>query len=86
MQLILRQILDAKYGMFTYSEDTRAFWFNSVSEDLAEFKLIGIVRSNSLLLSQICNVTDVVLFRFWGLPFTTVSFSIFTFLSLSTRS
>jgi len=42
-QLILRQILDAKYGMFTYNEDTRTFWFNSVSTDYDEFKLIGII-------------------------------------------
>jgi ubiquitin-protein ligase E3 A len=42
-QLILRQILDAKYGMFTYSEEARTSWFNSVSTDFAEFKLIGII-------------------------------------------
>jgi len=29
--------------MFTYNEDTRTFWFNSVSTDYDEFKLIGII-------------------------------------------
>jgi len=42
-QLILRQILDAKFGMFTYSEEARTSWFNSVSTDFDEFKLIGII-------------------------------------------
>ena len=26
-QLILRQMFDLNYGMFTYDEETRCFWF-----------------------------------------------------------
>ncbi|KAL6046302.1 HECT domain-containing protein, partial [Balamuthia mandrillaris] len=42
-QLILREIFDPKYGMFTYNEDTRVYWFNSNSTDFLEFELIGII-------------------------------------------
>eukprot|EP00899_Mesostigma_viride_P014895 jgi/Mesvir1/23406/Mv21098-RA.1 len=40
-QLIVRSIFDPKYGMFSYDEDTRNFWFNAWSDDLSEFELIG---------------------------------------------
>mmetsp|Transcript_8195 Transcript_8195/g.11619 ORF Transcript_8195/g.11619 Transcript_8195/m.11619 type:complete len:828 (-) Transcript_8195:219-2702(-) len=43
-QLVVAQIFDPKYGMFTYDKDTRICWFNhkSVSSD-EEYELIGII-------------------------------------------
>ncbi|GJP52902.1 hypothetical protein CLOM_g12065 [Closterium sp. NIES-68] len=43
-QLIIRDILDAKFGMFTYNEVTRSFWFSASPIDMPlEFELIGTV-------------------------------------------
>lgn len=43
-QLIVRELFDPKFSMFTYHEETRFFWFNSdtiAPED--EFELVGLV-------------------------------------------
>jgi len=41
-QLIVRQMFDLNYGMFTYDEETRCFWFSSTAlENAREFNLIG---------------------------------------------
>ncbi|KAL7720947.1 HECT-type E3 ubiquitin transferase [Entamoeba marina] len=40
-QLVTHEILDQKYGMFVYNEKTRTCWFNSSSDSLNDFKLIG---------------------------------------------
>lgn len=43
-QLLVRDIFDPKYGMFSYNDETRLFWFNSPPWDvLEEFELVGIV-------------------------------------------
>jgi len=43
-QLIVREIFDPKYGMFTYNEETNLFWFNSHSlESEQEYHLIGMI-------------------------------------------
>jgi len=43
-QLIMAQIFDVSYGMFTYDEDRRVFWFNRASfESHREFELIGVL-------------------------------------------
>eukprot|EP00698_Gefionella_okellyi_P020502 TRINITY_DN6441_c0_g2_i1.p1 TRINITY_DN6441_c0_g2~~TRINITY_DN6441_c0_g2_i1.p1 ORF type:complete len:795 (-),score=168.03 TRINITY_DN6441_c0_g2_i1:796-2895(-) len=43
-QILLRDLLDPKYGMFRYQEETRQLWFNSDSMDSpAEYRLIGIL-------------------------------------------
>jgi len=43
-QLIMSQIFDVNYGMFTYDEDLRVYWFNRSSfENEREFELIGIL-------------------------------------------
>ena len=42
--LLLRDIFDPNYGMFTYDEETRLFWFKASDLDLElEYELIGIV-------------------------------------------
>ncbi len=42
--LLIRQIFNPEYGMFTYSDKTRFFWFNTVSfEAKMKFELIGII-------------------------------------------
>lgn len=42
--LLLKEVLDAKYGMFKYYEDTRMIWFAEDSfESEAMYKLIGIL-------------------------------------------
>lgn len=40
-QLVVRNLLDPKYGMFVYKEETRVFWFNVASPDAPEFVLVG---------------------------------------------
>jgi len=40
-QLIIREIFDIKYGMFTYNTETRNYWFNNNSTDFLEYSLIG---------------------------------------------
>jgi len=41
-QLIVRQMFDLNYGMLTYDEETRCFWFSSTAlENAREFNLIG---------------------------------------------
>ena len=43
-QLIISQIFDVSYGMFTYDDEQRTFWFNRASlESDREFELIGIL-------------------------------------------
>ena len=43
-QLIISQVFDVSYGMFTYDEALRSFWFNQDSlESDREFELIGIL-------------------------------------------
>jgi len=43
-QLIMSQIFDVNYGMFTYDEELRVYWFNRSSlENEREFELIGIL-------------------------------------------
>ncbi|XP_039264835.2 ubiquitin-protein ligase E3A-like isoform X1 [Styela clava] len=43
-QLVVNQIFNPDYGMFTYNEDTHLFWFSAHSfENKAQFTLIGIV-------------------------------------------
>ncbi|XP_057824874.2 uncharacterized protein LOC131036882 isoform X3 [Cryptomeria japonica] len=43
-QLLVRDIFDPKYGMFSYNEETRLFWFNNPPWDVSEeFELVGIV-------------------------------------------
>lgn len=43
-QLLVRQLFNADYGMFTYKEDSHTYWFNMTSPacDL-EFQLVGIL-------------------------------------------
>nr|XP_018911277.1 PREDICTED: probable E3 ubiquitin-protein ligase HERC4 isoform X2 [Bemisia tabaci] len=42
--LILREILDPKYGMFQYYEETRTIWFSEYSfEDETIYRLIGLI-------------------------------------------
>ncbi|XP_071491070.1 LOW QUALITY PROTEIN: probable E3 ubiquitin-protein ligase HERC4 [Diadema antillarum] len=42
--LIMREILDPKYGMFRYFEDSGKIWFNNKSfEDPVMFRLVGLV-------------------------------------------
>ncbi|XP_002985532.2 probable E3 ubiquitin-protein ligase HERC4 [Selaginella moellendorffii] len=43
-QLLVRDLFNVGYGMFTYSEESRYFWFNSNSiETDLEFQLVGII-------------------------------------------
>lgn len=45
VQLLVKDLFDVNYGMFTYNENTRLFWFNPASCDtLAEYRLIGKTR------------------------------------------
>lgn len=42
-QLIFEQLLDPQFGMFHNFPETRKYWINHTSNDLDEFKLIGIL-------------------------------------------
>lgn len=46
-QLIVREIFDPKYGMFTFNEESRLCWFspNPVVDDIniREYKLVGLL-------------------------------------------
>ncbi|KAI5073199.1 hypothetical protein GOP47_0011212 [Adiantum capillus-veneris] len=43
-QLLCRELFNVDYGMFTYNEETRNFWFNSNSmESESTFELVGII-------------------------------------------
>jgi hypothetical protein len=43
-QIIVRKIFDPSFGMFTYSDESRTFWFNANSlESVDEFRLIGMI-------------------------------------------
>ncbi|OAE26105.1 hypothetical protein AXG93_4022s1170 [Marchantia polymorpha subsp. ruderalis] len=43
-QLVVREVFDPKYGMFSYNEETRCFWFNSSPLDMdTEYELVGIL-------------------------------------------
>ncbi|KAJ7562478.1 hypothetical protein O6H91_03G070600 [Diphasiastrum complanatum] len=43
-QLVVRELFNVKYGMFSYNEETRLFWFNSTPLDMdMEYELVGIL-------------------------------------------
>ena len=42
-QLIVRDIFDAKYGMFKHNQKTRTYWFNAECTDFKELELIGTI-------------------------------------------
>eukprot|EP01132_Coremiostelium_polycephalum_P003196 gene3196-4002_t len=55
-QLVVRSIFNPQFGMFTYNESTRTFWFNPDSEDFVEFELIGIILGLALYNTVILDV------------------------------
>jgi len=56
-QLIMREIFDPRYGMFTYAEDTRLYWFNHISlENELEFELVGVVLGLAIYNSVILDL------------------------------
>ena len=51
--LLLKEILDPKYGMFTHHEETRAIWFSEASlEEESMYFLIGDVNSSLFFLDK----------------------------------
>ncbi|EKX32984.1 hypothetical protein GUITHDRAFT_148230 [Guillardia theta CCMP2712] len=56
-QLIVRQMFDLNYGMFTYDDDSRTFWFSATAlENAREFNLIGKVFGLAIYNSVILDV------------------------------
>lgn len=56
-QLIVEEIFNVDFGMFTYNQVTNQFWFNSMSfENDAQFTLIGIVLGLAIYNSTIVDV------------------------------
>eukprot|EP00300_Choanocystis_sp_HF-7_P013415 c18288_g1_i2.p1 GENE.c18288_g1_i2~~c18288_g1_i2.p1 ORF type:complete len:662 (+),score=137.80 c18288_g1_i2:100-1986(+) len=53
-QIVMEELFDLKYGMFTLNEQTNTFWFNRNSFDAEEFELVGsllgIAIYNSIIL------------------------------------
>eukprot|EP00873_Tetraselmis_striata_P043108 jgi/Tetstr1/463372/TSEL_008294.t1 len=55
--LLTRELLDVKYGMFTYLPETRTYWFNQASvEPDVNFKLVGIMLGLAIYNSVILDV------------------------------
>jgi len=53
-QLLLRDLFDASYGMFTYDNATRLHWFRPSQLDMdQEFKLVGIMVGLAIYNSQL---------------------------------
>ncbi|KAL4230130.1 Ubiquitin-protein ligase E3A [Mactra antiquata] len=56
-QLIIEEIFNVDFGMFTYNSETHQFWFNSMSfENDGQFTLIGIVLGLAIYNSTIVDV------------------------------
>jgi len=56
-QLIVRQMFDLNYGMFTCDEESRCFWFSATAlENAREFNLIGKVFGLAIYNSVILDV------------------------------
>eukprot|EP01134_Creolimax_fragrantissima_P000658 CFRG0658T1 len=58
-QLVIRDIFDPKYGMFTYNEDAHHYWINPTSAYLGcegEFFLVGLVLGLAIYNSIILDV------------------------------
>ncbi|KAF4324329.1 hypothetical protein BBO99_00003235 [Phytophthora kernoviae] len=57
-QILIRQLLDPAYGMFTYDEETRTLWFNSDSlEATMEYELIGTLLALAIYNAVILDVS-----------------------------
>jgi len=70
-QLIISQIFDVSYAMFTYDEELRTFWFNRASlESDREFELIGILLGVAIYNGVILDVRfpHVVYKKLMGKP------------------
>ncbi len=56
-QLIVRQLFDPAYGMFTYNEETRTYWFNPASfEPRIKFELVGFILGLALYNTVILDI------------------------------
>lgn len=56
-QLIMKQLFDPVYSMFTYNEETRTYWFNpDTFEPLIKFELIGFIIGLALYNNIILDV------------------------------
>jgi E3 ubiquitin-protein ligase HERC4 len=56
--LLLKDVLDAKYGMFKYYEDSRAIWFAEDSFETEEvYKLVGILCGLAIYNFTIINIS-----------------------------
>jgi len=72
-QLIVKQLFDASYGMFTYNTETRTFWFNPYTfEPKIKYELIGFVLGLALYNTVILDVhfPRVVYKKLLGLDYT----------------
>ncbi|CAI5746645.1 unnamed protein product [Peronospora destructor] len=70
-QILIRQLLDPAYGMFTYDEETRTLWFNSDSlEATMEFELIGTLLGLAIYNAVILDVSfpHIVYKKVMGYP------------------
>ena len=55
--LLTRKLFDVNYGMFTYNEKTRLFWFNLNSfEEKIKYELIGIILGLALFNAVILDI------------------------------
>lgn len=53
----VRELFDVRFGMFTYDEESREFWFSQTSmESESEFHLVGIILGLAIYNSVILDV------------------------------
>ncbi|GAQ89192.1 Putative ubiquitin-protein ligase [Klebsormidium nitens] len=56
-QLVVRELFDVRFGMFTYDDESREFWFSQTSmESESEFHLVGIILGLAIYNSVILDV------------------------------
>ncbi|ESN95343.1 hypothetical protein HELRODRAFT_114744 [Helobdella robusta] len=63
--LLLKDLLDPKYGMFLYSEESRLIWFNSHSFEASDmYRLIGVICGLAIYNNNIISINfPLILFK-----------------------
>eukprot|EP00301_Raphidiophrys_heterophryoidea_P000690 c10345_g2_i2.p1 GENE.c10345_g2_i2~~c10345_g2_i2.p1 ORF type:complete len:490 (-),score=118.47 c10345_g2_i2:85-1554(-) len=71
-QIVIRDLFDVVFGMFTFEEETGNFWFNHDSFDDREFELVGVVLGLAIYNSIILDLhfPDVVYKKLLKRPVT----------------
>ena len=71
-QLLMRELFDPNFGMFTLEEGTRTYWFRPSSLDLhMEFELVGLLLALAIYNNHNLEVSfPMVVYKWVALPLT----------------